>query len=88
MRLDRGSVALLVTTERLKMPESIEEIPALLPPVLNLVYNHAQTIKKTALYIDDVSSSVSFGSKSEPTFIPPCFVPSSKANKKRKSQEI
>lgn len=85
MRLDRGSVALLVATKRLKMPESIEEVPALLPPVLNLIYSHAQTIKKTAEYIDDVSTSVSFGSNSEPTFIPPCFVPSTKANKKRKS---
>ncbi|KAL7333197.1 hypothetical protein PS15p_202131 [Mucor circinelloides] len=74
MRFDRGSVALLVTTKRLKMPESIEEVPALLPPVLNLVYGHAQTIKKTAEYIEDVSTSVSFGSNSELT-LPPCFVP-------------
>ncbi|KAG0737057.1 hypothetical protein G6F66_008002 [Rhizopus arrhizus] len=87
-RLDRGSVALLVTTKRLKMPESIEEVPALLPPVLNLVYSHAQTIKKTAEYIDDVSTSVSFGSNSELTLIPPCFVPLAKANKRRKSEEI
>ncbi|CEP16821.1 hypothetical protein [Parasitella parasitica] len=88
MRLHRGTVALLVTTKRLKMPESIEEVPALLPPVFNLVYTHAQTIKRTAAYIDDVSTSVSFGSKSELTFIPPCFAPSAKANKKRKSKEI
>lgn len=86
MRFDRGSVALLVTTKRLKMPESIE-VPALLPPVLNLVYGHAQTIKKTAEYIEDVSTSVSFGSNSELT-LPPCFFPLAKANKKRKSREI
>ncbi|KAI8095394.1 hypothetical protein BDF21DRAFT_488949 [Thamnidium elegans] len=88
MKLDRGSVALLVTTKRLKMPESIEEVPALLPPVLNLVYSHAQTIKKTAEYIDDVSTSVSFGPNSELTLIPPCFVPLAKPNKKRKLEEI
>lgn len=84
MRLDCGSVALLATTKRLKMPESIE-VSALLPPVLNLVYGHVQTIKKTAKYIDDVSTSVSFGSNSEPKFISSCFAPLAKANRKRKS---
>lgn len=87
MRFDHGSVSLLSTSKRLKMPESIEEVPALLPPVLNLVYNCSQIIRKTAEYIDDVATSVSFGLSSEPTFIPPCFSPLAKANKKRKSKE-
>ncbi|KAG1144472.1 hypothetical protein G6F37_012293 [Rhizopus arrhizus] len=59
MSFKKGSVALISSSERLKMPESIKQIPDLLPPVLALVYNCTQAIKSTVNYIDDVSSSFS-----------------------------
>ncbi|RCI02398.1 hypothetical protein CU098_002707, partial [Rhizopus stolonifer] len=39
MSFNNGSVSLLSTSDRLHMPESVSEIPRLLPPALRLVYN-------------------------------------------------
>lgn len=85
MTFAHGSVSLLSKSKRLKVPESIEEVPVLLPPVLALTYNYARMIRKTVEYIDDTATSVDFGSSSEPNIFPPCFVPSSSFNKKKKS---
>ncbi|KAL9539230.1 hypothetical protein MBANPS3_010382 [Mucor bainieri] len=75
MSFSRGSVALVSLSRRYKMPESIEEIPALLPPVLALVYNCALIMKNTSNYLDDVSSKVNLDPPSSQTFLPPVFVP-------------
>ena len=90
MSFKKGSVALISSSERLKMPESIKQIPALLPPVLALVYNCTQAIKSTVNYIDDVSSSFSLNRNPAANlgFFPPCFVPETKGNKKRKASEV
>ncbi|RCH94319.1 hypothetical protein CU098_010068, partial [Rhizopus stolonifer] len=90
MSFKKGSIALISSSERLKMPESIKQIPALLPPVLALVYNCTQAIKNTVDYIDDVSSSFSLNRipAANLTFFPPCFVPGTKNDKKRKTSEI
>lgn len=88
MTFKKGSIALISSSERLKMPESIKQIPALLPPVLALVYNCAQTIKRTVDYIDDVSSRFCLDRNPvDLAFFPPCFVPVTKSDKKRKISE-
>jgi hypothetical protein len=38
MTFNHGSIGLLYTSPRLKMPENIGEVPRLLPPVLTLIY--------------------------------------------------
>lgn len=86
MLFKKGSVALLASSERLKMSESTKQIPALLPPVLALVYSCTQTIKSTVNYIDDVSSS--FSLNRNPALFPSRFVPGSKNNKKRKASGV
>lgn len=90
MSFKKGSVALISSSERLKMPESIKQTPALLPPVLALVYNCTKVIKSTVNYIDDVSSSFSLNHNpaANLAFFPPCFVPVTKSNKKRKTSEV
>lgn len=45
MTFAKGSVGVLFSSSRLKMPENISEVPALLPPVLALVYNCTLIIK-------------------------------------------
>lgn len=70
MSFNKGSIALISSSERLKMPESIKQIPALLPPVLALVYNCTQAIKSIVDYIDDISSS--FSSSRNPAAIYTC----------------
>lgn len=51
MTFNHGSIGLLNSSPRLKMPESIREVPYLLPSVLALVYNCAQVIKNTAQFL-------------------------------------
>ncbi|KAL0142701.1 hypothetical protein V8B55DRAFT_1563177 [Mucor lusitanicus] len=70
MSFSLGSVSLVSLSKRYKVPESVKEIPALLPPVLALVYNCALIMKSTSEHLDD--------SQSQPppqTFFPPVFVP-------------
>ncbi|CAO3648684.1 unnamed protein product [Mucor hiemalis] len=76
-----GSVALLSESPRLKLPETIEEVQALLPPVLTIIYNYTQTLKTTARYIEEISSIVPSDPSLEPIFV----TPSVNGNKKRKS---
>lgn len=84
MSFKNGSIALISVSDRLKMPESIKEVPALLPPVLALVYNGSQVIKNTVDYIEDISSTFSLNTTSDSAFFPPCFIPQTKDNKNKK----
>lgn len=70
------------------MPETVSEIPRLLPPVLNLVYNLNRVMKSTVDQLKDMNSSV-FIEPETKFFLPPCFVPVANAttNKKRKPNE-
>lgn len=68
-----GSVALLSSSGRFKMPEAINEVPSFLPPVLAVVYNCAQIMKRTSSHLEEISSAVTFTKpKAKPSF-PPCF---------------
>ncbi|KAI9481639.1 MAG: hypothetical protein EXX96DRAFT_538817 [Benjaminiella poitrasii] len=58
MTFSHGSVGLLYTSPRLKMPKNIGEVPRLLPPVLTLVYNCTQVIKNTAQFLRENVISV------------------------------
>ncbi|CAO3645400.1 unnamed protein product [Mucor hiemalis] len=88
MTFTKGSVGILFTSPRLKMPESINQIPALLPPVLALIYNCALIVKETAQLLQDESSNVNLDPfKNTNYFFPDSFVPKSKeySYKKRKA---
>lgn len=74
MSFSLGSVSLVSLSKRYKVPESVKEIPALLPPVLALVYNCALIMKSTSEHLDDVSSRVNLNPPPQ-TFFPPVFVP-------------
>ncbi|PHZ08951.1 uncharacterized protein RHIMIDRAFT_267209 [Rhizopus microsporus ATCC 52813] len=66
MTYNKGSVALIGTSQRYYTPESPTEVPKLLPPVLKLaITSHLKTI----------SFSVSLDEGSE-VYFPPCFVAS------------
>ncbi|KAI8643104.1 hypothetical protein BD408DRAFT_465276, partial [Parasitella parasitica] len=88
MSFNNGSMSLLSISDRLHMPESICEIPRLLPPVLNLIYNLNKVLKSTANELKEMNSSVSIEPKIKFS-LPPCFVPvaATTINKKRKSKE-
>ncbi|CEI88235.1 hypothetical protein RMCBS344292_02629 [Rhizopus microsporus] len=73
MTCNKGSVALVGTSQRYHMPESSAEVPKLLPPVLKLVYNCAMVIESTTSHLKAISSSVSLGEGSK-VYFPPCFV--------------
>ncbi|KAL0138993.1 hypothetical protein V8B55DRAFT_1519821, partial [Mucor lusitanicus] len=47
MTFTKGSVGLLLSSPRLKMPQNVSEVPALLPPILALVYNCTLIIKNS-----------------------------------------
>ncbi|KAG0932794.1 hypothetical protein G6F30_010571 [Rhizopus arrhizus] len=84
MTHDRGSIAMIKSTERLHMPESVAEIARLLPPVLKLVYNCAQVMRETTNFINDIASSVALDNN-ELIYFPPCFVAAEINHKKRKA---
>lgn len=88
MSFNNGSVSLLSTSDRLRMPESVSEIPRLLPPVLNLVYNLNKLLKSTVEKLKEMNSSVATELENI-NFFPPCFVPAAATatNKKRKTKE-
>ncbi|KAG1169600.1 hypothetical protein G6F36_012055 [Rhizopus arrhizus] len=87
MTFGHGSVGLLYTSPRLKMPESIGEVPRLLPPALSLIYNYAQVIKNTSQFLGKNTAEVNLNPFSNiDYFFPPSFVPgTSNSPKKRKA---
>lgn len=87
MTFDKGSVSLVSTSRRYRMPESVADIPRLLPPILKLVYNWAKVIEGTSQYIRSVSSTVRLDDDEE-VYFPPCFVTENNSADKRKSEDI
>lgn len=73
MTCNKGSVALVGTSQRYDMPEYPDEIPKLLPPVLKLAYNCAMVIENTISHLKTISSYITTDKGSEEYF-PPCFV--------------
>ncbi|CAO3664789.1 unnamed protein product [Rhizopus stolonifer] len=87
MTFDKGSVSLLSTSDRLHMPESVSEVPRLLPPALRLVYNLNKFLKSTVDELKVVNSSISCD-LDDNFFFPPCFVPAAATSvNKRKRKE-
>lgn len=86
MTFTKGSVGILFSSPRLKMPENISQIPALLPPILALVYNCTLIIKETAQLLKDESRHINLNPfRNSDYFFPDSFVPESKDSlKKRK----
>lgn len=62
MAFTKGSVGILFSSPRLKMPENINQIPALLPPILALVYNCTLIVKETAQLLKDESTQINLDS--------------------------
>ncbi|KAI9258418.1 hypothetical protein EDC94DRAFT_171179 [Helicostylum pulchrum] len=87
MTFTKGSVGILFSSPRLKMPENISQVPALLPPILALVYNCTLVIKETAQLLKDESTHINLNPfKNSDYFFPDSFVPESKnSSKKRKT---
>ncbi|KAI7902077.1 uncharacterized protein BX663DRAFT_511671 [Cokeromyces recurvatus] len=83
MTFNNGSVSLISRSRRMKMPETVAEIPLLLPPVLKLIYNASQTMKGTIDFIKEIFLNVSLDELDVPYF-PPCFAVCN-LNKKRKT---
>ncbi|KAI7889218.1 uncharacterized protein EV154DRAFT_424253, partial [Mucor mucedo] len=88
LSFDNGSISLLSISDRLHMPETVSEIPRLLPPVLNFVYNLNRVLKSTVDQLKDMNSSV-FIEPETKFFLPLSFVPVTNAaiNKKRRPDE-
>ncbi|KAG1369283.1 hypothetical protein G6F61_012462 [Rhizopus arrhizus] len=87
MTFNHGSIGLLYTSPRLKMPENIDEVPRLLPPALTLMYNCAQVIKNTAQFLRKNAASVNLNPFSNADyFFPPSFV--SEKNSSFKKERI
>ncbi|KAL0073762.1 hypothetical protein F4703DRAFT_1745744 [Phycomyces blakesleeanus] len=85
MTFTKGSVGILFFSPRLKMPENISQVPALLPPILTLVYNCTLIIKETAQLLKDESTHVNLNPfKNSDYFFPNSFVPESKDSSKKK----
>ncbi|KAI7891400.1 uncharacterized protein EV154DRAFT_420504, partial [Mucor mucedo] len=79
MAFTKGSVGILFSSPRLKMPENISQVPALLPPILALVYNCTSIIKETAQLLKDESTHVNLNPfKNSDYFFPDSFLPESK----------
>lgn len=85
MSFPKGSIGLISSSQRLKMPTSISEIPRFLPPVLCLIYNCSQIIKSTKKHLEKISGIISLSQLApcEEKYFPPTFVISS--NKGRKA---
>ncbi|CAO0798091.1 unnamed protein product [Mucor circinelloides] len=75
MTFTKGSVGILFSSPRLKMPENISQIPALLPPILALVYNCTLIVKETAQLLKDESTQINLDPfESSDYFFPNSFV--------------
>jgi hypothetical protein len=70
------------------MPESVADVPRLLPPAIKLVYNWAKIIGGTCQYIRSVSSIVALEDNDDQVCFPPCFVAENSSGNKRKSDDI
>lgn len=68
-----GSVALLSSSGGFKMPEAINEVPSFLPPVLAIVYNCAQIMKRTSSHLEEISSAFTLTKPKAKPSLPPCF---------------
>lgn len=79
MSFSKGSIGLVSSSQSLKMPTSVNEIPRFLPPVLHLIYNCSQIIKSTKEHLENISGIVSLGQ--EEKYFPPTFIHN--RNKKR-----
>lgn len=87
MTFTKGSVGILFPSPRLKMPENISQIPALLPPILALVYNCTLIVKETAQLLKDESTQINLDPfKNSDYFFPNSFVPESKDSSKKKER--
>ncbi|CAO3615362.1 unnamed protein product [Mucor hiemalis] len=76
MTFTKGSVGILFSSPRLKMPENIGQVPALLPTILALVYNCTSLIKETAPLLKDESTHVNLSPfKNNDYFFPDSFLP-------------
>lgn len=86
MTFNKGSISLVSRSTPLRLPVSIWEVPRLLPPVLRLIFNLNQLLKKTVNEMKAANSSVMLEQVELP-FFPSCFVPTSATliTKKRKS---
>ena len=73
-----GSTSLITRSKRLRLPETVADIPRLLPLVLKLVFNAAQIVKGTMNTIKEASTSVCLDNDNDLPFFPPCYVSSSK----------
>ncbi|CAO3650340.1 unnamed protein product [Mucor hiemalis] len=80
---NKGSISLLTTSDRFHMSKTVSEIPRLLSPVVNLVYNLNRVLKSTVDQLKDMNSSV-FIEPETKFFLPPCFVPAANATAKKK----
>lgn len=87
MSFPKGSIGLVSSSKRLKMPTSVNEVPRFLPPVLHLIYNSSQIIKSTKEHLEKISGIVSLGQLApcEEKYFPPTFVFSSNKRKKAPS---
>ncbi|GAA5796066.1 hypothetical protein HPULCUR_001435 [Helicostylum pulchrum] len=75
MTFTKGSVGILFSSPRLKMPENISQVPALLPPILALVYNCTLVIKETAQLLKDESTHINLNPfTNSDYFFPDSFV--------------
>ncbi|KAI9483729.1 MAG: hypothetical protein EXX96DRAFT_632359 [Benjaminiella poitrasii] len=73
-----GSTSLITRSKRLRLPETVADIPRLLPLVLKLIFNAAQTVKGTMNTIKEASTSVCLDNDNDLPFFPPCYVSSNK----------
>lgn len=74
----RGSTSLITRSKRLRLPETVADIPRLLPFVLKLVFNAAQIVKGTMNTIKEASNFVCLDNDNDLLFFPPCYVSSNK----------
>ncbi|CEG83534.1 hypothetical protein RMATCC62417_17439 [Rhizopus microsporus] len=81
---DHGSTSFITMSKRLKMPESLDEMPFLLPPVLKLVYSCVQTTKTSTDKIIQKTRHRLQESEVE-CYFPPRFHKKEAPNKKRKA---
>ncbi|CEP16604.1 hypothetical protein [Parasitella parasitica] len=73
-----GSTSLITRSKRLRLPETVADIPRLLPLVLKLIFNAAQIVKGTMNTIKEASISVCLDNDNDLPFFPPCYVSSNK----------
>ncbi|CEG67343.1 hypothetical protein RMATCC62417_03787 [Rhizopus microsporus] len=72
------STSLITRSKRLRLPETVADIPRLLPLVLKLVFNAAQIVKGSMNTIKEASTSVCLDNDNDLPFFSPCYVSSNK----------